>query len=253
MSDTRTRAAKLAAMAAATESPHEAAAAAGKLAEMQKWRKSRQARDPSALMRTCEIPDCGRQHFGNGLCSLHWEQAKRPAVDIPKGIRCGAETFDGIEARRCTRPASQVRDGLLVCRQHERLDFVSWAGRGRRLARSLPERSVPQLTARRRVPEGWHLFDHGDAAATRVQDLPVTATGGEPGAERGHPMVFDTEAVAAEIERDGVWPVVVRYGMSYQHARRIRNGWRPKNETQPFVRSRRPGDPPPSVREVFPL
>jgi hypothetical protein len=242
MSDTRTRAAKLAAMAAATESPHEAATAAAKL-EMEAWRKARQARNPSALMRLCEIPDCGRKHFGNGLCTLHWQRSQRPAMDIPMDIRCGAETFDGTEARRCTRPASQVRDGLLVCRQHERLQIVHWAGRGKRLAISLPERSVPQITAQRRVPGGRHLFDYDGKPATRV----------EPGAQRGRPTSFDTETVAAEIVRDGIWPVVLRHGMSYAHAARIRNGWRPKNATPPFVRSRRPEDPAPSVRQVFPL
>jgi len=195
VSDTRSRADKLAAMAAAAESPHEAAVAAGKLAEMQKWRKSRQARDPSAVMRLCEIPDCGRKHFGNGLCNVHWQRARSSAEPDTRGVKCGAETFDGTEARRCTRPASQIRDGLLVCKQHERVQLVYWAGRGKRFTISLPERSVPQLTARRRVPEGWHLFDHDGVAATRVEDLPVTP---------------------------------------------------------PFVRSRHPGDPAPSVREVFP-
>ena len=221
MSDTRSRAAKLAAMAAAVESPHEAATAAGKLAAMGAG---------LAVARLGKTP----------------ARPRRPEMDIPVGIRCGAETFDGIELRRCTRPASQIRDGLLVCRQHERLDFVSWAGRGRRLERRLPERSVSQITARRRVPGGWHLFDHDGAAATRVQDLPVT--------RRGRPTTFDTEAVAAEIVRDGIWPVAIRHGMSYAHAARIRSGWRPKKALRPlpFVRSRRPGDPAPSVREVFP-
>ena len=54
MSDTR--ADKLARMAAAVESPHEAAIAATKL-EMQAWRQARQACDPAALMRLCELPD----------------------------------------------------------------------------------------------------------------------------------------------------------------------------------------------------
>jgi hypothetical protein len=167
MSDTRSRAAKLAAMAAAVESPHEAATAAGKLAAM-----------------------------GTGRAVIVARKSHRPAMGIPAEAKCGAETFDGTERRRCTRPASQVRDGLLVCKQHERLDSVRWAGRGGRLRASLPERSVPQLTARRRDPGGWHLFDHDGVAATCVQDLPVTA--------------------------------------------------------QRFVRSRQPGDPAPSVREVFP-
>jgi hypothetical protein len=187
MSDTRSRAAKLAAMAAALESPHEAAVAAGKLAAM--------GTGGTAVVRVCKIPKCGGEHYANGLCNVHYQRARRPAMEMPAEIKCGAETFDGTERKRCTRPASQVRDGLLVCRQHERLEFVSWAGRGNRLRASLPERSVPQLTARRRIPEGWHLFDHDGVAATRVEDLPVTP---------------------------------------------------------PFVRSRRPGDPAPSVREVFP-
>jgi hypothetical protein len=36
----------------------------------------------------------------------------------PEAGRCRAETFDGIEPGRCTRPASFLRDGLAVCRQH---------------------------------------------------------------------------------------------------------------------------------------
>ena len=56
-----------------------------------------------------------------------------------------------------------------------------------------------------------------------------------PESRRGRPTLFDTEAVAAEIERDGIWPVVVRHGMSYQHALRIRNGWRPKKAYRPIT------------------
>jgi hypothetical protein len=41
--------------------------------------------------------------------------------------RCQAETFDGIEARRCTRPASQDRGGHRVCRQHAKLALVRFA------------------------------------------------------------------------------------------------------------------------------
>jgi hypothetical protein len=39
--------------------------------------------------------------------------------------RCGADTFDGSEHRRCSRPASALRDELPVCRQHARLARVS--------------------------------------------------------------------------------------------------------------------------------
>jgi len=49
----------------------------------------------------------------------------------------------------------------------------------------------------------------------------------------GRPTFYDTEAVAAEIERDGIWPVIVRHGMSYQHALRIRAGWRPQKPYHP--------------------
>jgi hypothetical protein len=49
----------------------------------------------------------------------------------------------------------------------------------------------------------------------------------------GRPTLFDTEAVAAEIERDGIWPVIVRHRMSYQHALRIRAGWRPQKPYRP--------------------
>ena len=56
-----------------------------------------------------------------------------------------------------------------------------------------------------------------------------------PQSRRGRPTFFDTEAVAAEIERDGIWQVVVRHGMSYQHAMRIRKGWRPKKPYQPVA------------------
>lgn len=54
-----------------------------------------------------------------------------------------------------------------------------------------------------------------------------------PEHRRGRPVRFDTEAVAACIAEDGIWAAVVRYGMSYQHALRIRNGWRPKKSGQP--------------------
>jgi hypothetical protein len=54
-----------------------------------------------------------------------------------------------------------------------------------------------------------------------------------PETRRGRPTVFDTEAVASEIVRDGIWPVVLRHGMSYAHAARIRSGWRPKKSFRP--------------------
>jgi hypothetical protein len=54
-----------------------------------------------------------------------------------------------------------------------------------------------------------------------------------PESRRGRPTFFDTEAVAAEITRDGIWPVVIRHGMSYKHALSIRNGWRPKKSYCP--------------------
>lgn len=41
--------------------------------------------------------------------------------------RCGGEVYDGSVPRRCSRPASAVRDGLLVCGQHARLEAVRWA------------------------------------------------------------------------------------------------------------------------------
>jgi hypothetical protein len=41
--------------------------------------------------------------------------------------RCQAETYDGIEARRCTRPASEDRDGHRACKQHAKLALVRWA------------------------------------------------------------------------------------------------------------------------------
>lgn len=49
-----------------------------------------------------------------------------------------------------------------------------------------------------------------------------------PRNQGGRPTFFDTEAIAGEIERDGIWQVIVRHQMSYQHAMRIRGGWRPK-------------------------
>ena len=61
-----------------------------------------------------------------------------------------------------------------------------------------------------------------------------------PESRRGRPTLFDTEAVAAEIERDGIWPVVVRHGMSYAHALRIRNGWRPKKAYRPVPATSEP-------------
>lgn len=43
---------------------------------------------------------------------------------IPKGTQCGALTFDGLDRRRCKRPASYRRDGLTICKQHARLPLV---------------------------------------------------------------------------------------------------------------------------------
>ena len=40
---------------------------------------------------------------------------------IAKGERCGATAFDGLELKRCRRPASFRRDGTPVCKQHSRL------------------------------------------------------------------------------------------------------------------------------------
>ena len=40
--------------------------------------------------------------------------------------RCEAETFDGSDRRRCTRPASAARDGHETCKQHARLARVTW-------------------------------------------------------------------------------------------------------------------------------
>jgi hypothetical protein len=46
-------------------------------------------------------------------------------LPLPTGSgKCRAETFDGIEPKRCTRPASFLRDGLAVCIQHGHLDRV---------------------------------------------------------------------------------------------------------------------------------
>jgi hypothetical protein len=36
-------------------------------------------------------------------------------------VDCAAETYDGVTHRRCTRPASFTRDGLLLCWQHAKL------------------------------------------------------------------------------------------------------------------------------------
>ena len=52
--------------------------------------------------------------------------------------RCAAQTFDGIEPRQCTRPASADRDGLAVCRQHAKLDHVTAWNPRRRLAPVTP-------------------------------------------------------------------------------------------------------------------
>ncbi len=42
-------------------------------------------------------------------------------------VACQAETFDGSHRRQCTRPASFTRDGLLVCKQHVRLERLRLA------------------------------------------------------------------------------------------------------------------------------
>jgi hypothetical protein len=47
----------------------------------------------------------------------------------PDSGRCRAETFDGIDPKRCSRPASLLRDGLAVCIQHGHLDRIRAAER----------------------------------------------------------------------------------------------------------------------------
>jgi len=83
--------------------------------------------------------------------------------------------------------------------------------------------------------EGSHLC--GQKACVNVAHLVAESHAGNmdriPGSRRGRPTRFDTEAIAVEIERDGIWPVIVRREMSYQHALRIRNGWRPKKPYRP--------------------
>jgi hypothetical protein len=88
------------------------------------------------------------------------------------------------------------------------------------------------------IPAGCdvsHLCDRKDCL--NVEHLVAEAHAANmariPEHHRGRPVRFDTEAVAACIAEDGIWQAVVRYGMSYQHALRIRNGWRPKKSGQP--------------------
>ena len=202
-SDTRSRADKLAAMAAAVESPYEAATATDKLNAMAAAverancaaRARREAFDLAAItapVRLCELPGCGLRHYGRGLCAKHLARERRgasyaviwDAPRVPTELKCGAETFDGVERQRCTRPASAVRDGLLVCHQHGPLEFVLWAGeRGTGRERltgqvSIPEAaSVPEIPARTSVPRiaarsgGWRLFDRDGMPATRAEDF----------------------------------------------------------------------------------
>lgn len=58
---------------------------------------------------------------------------REPIVEpIELGIyrpTCHAETFDGTYRRQCTRPATFLRDGVEVCRQHARLARINqWPG-----------------------------------------------------------------------------------------------------------------------------
>ena len=48
--------------------------------------------------------------------------------------------------------------------------------------------------------------------------------------EPARPKRYPVELVAAEIRRHGgnVWPARRRFGISYEHALRVRRGWRPK-------------------------
>lgn len=69
---------------------------------------------------------------------------------------------------------------------------------------------------------------HPGEAAPTIVPVPRLAARTVAKARGGRPTLFDTEAIAAEIERDGIWPVIARHGMSYQHAVRIRSGWRPR-------------------------
>lgn len=86
------------------------------------------------------IAPTGREMVTTTVAPMALRLPGKPDTDVDlshgsvSGLRtlvrenCGAEVYDGRSQHRCTRPASLIRDGLLVCIQHEGLDHVRWSG-----------------------------------------------------------------------------------------------------------------------------
>jgi hypothetical protein len=71
--------------------------------------------------------------------------------------KCGAEVYDGRVQHRCTRPASKVRQGLLVCLQHAGVEYVRWSGHmhmGAVMALPAPREDPPKPDP---AGVGWYL------------------------------------------------------------------------------------------------
>ena len=41
----------------------------------------------AANPRRCSIPDCGRPHYGNGYCNMHWQRWKSGRLGLKKWVR----------------------------------------------------------------------------------------------------------------------------------------------------------------------
>jgi hypothetical protein len=74
--------------------------------------------------------------------------------------RCGAETFDGTDARQCTRTASSERDGLPVCWQHAKLTTIQPYGGTRWRVTPKPEqpRTADGILAEFRLAHRFALY-----------------------------------------------------------------------------------------------
>ena len=144
-------------------------------------------------------------------------------------VVCAAATGD---RHRCTWPATDVRDDHPVCGRHRAVEWVQWEDERRSIIDKLnlgPIVERPRQIALKTVPE---------PPSTSPRSSSGSGARWNP-TRRGRPTSFDTEAVAAEIARDGLWPVVGRHGLSYGHALRIRRGWRPKKPYQPAAGAHR--------------
>lgn len=122
----------------------------------------------------------------------------------PPGV-CEAETFDGVDRRRCSRPARWLRDDFAVCHQHGRLEHVrEWRPAVEPLT---PEGELPtEADILDRFSEQYRLAMYGSALAMAGADYRIAASA--PilrQSDRDQPVRDDFGAVVTRLARSAAF------------------------------------------------